>query len=378
MNKTTLHQTVRCSLALALACITVACTPGPARAQAKATVVEEIIARVNNDIITQSDYQKADAQLHEEIGHDCQGCSQEKLADDYKDQQKDLLRGLIDQSLMVQRAKDMGISVETDIVKRLDEVRKQNNLNSIEDLEKAVEGSGLAWEDYKTQMRNGMLTQEVIRREVGSHINIPNDEVKKYYDAHPDEFTRPEQVDIAEIFLSTEGKSPEEIESVQKKAEDLRNRVIKGDDFNEIAKRYSEGSTAKDQGGDLGTFKRGVLAPQLDEVVFELQKGQITDVIQTKTGFEILKVQAHFVAGLQPMDKVENEIMNKLYMGKMQPTMRTYLAELREESYVMVKPGYTDTAAVAGASVIQEVQPTPDVATNSKTKKKMPMPKVNG
>jgi peptidyl-prolyl cis-trans isomerase SurA len=378
MNKTTLHQTVRCSLALALACITVACTPGPARAQAKATVVEEIIARVNNDIITQSDYQKADAQLHEEIGHDCQGCSQEKLADDYKDQQKDLLRGLIDQSLMVQRAKDMGISVETDIVKRLDEVRKQNNLNSIEDLEKAVEGSGLAWEDYKTQMRNGMLTQEVIRREVGSHINIPNDEVKKYYDAHPDEFTRPEQVDIAEIFLSTEGKSPEEIESVQKKAEDLRNRVIKGDDFNEIAKRYSEGSTAKDQGGDLGTFKRGVLAPQLDEVVFELQKGQITDVIQTKTGFEILKVQAHFVAGLQPMDKVENEIMNKLYMGKMQPTMRTYLAELREESYVMVKPGYTDTAAVAGASVIQEVQPTPDVATKSKTKKKMPMPKVNG
>jgi peptidyl-prolyl cis-trans isomerase SurA len=379
MNKKTLHEAVRCvAVALALICMTVALTPGAARAQAKAAVVEEIIARVNNDIITQSDYQRADAQLHDEIAHDCQGCSQEKIADEYKDQQKDLLRGLIDQSLMVQRAKDMGISVETDIVKRLDDVRKQNSLNSIEDLEKAVEGSGLAWEDYKTQMRNGMLTQEVIRREVGSHINIPNEEVKQYYDAHPEEFTRPEQVDIAEIFLSTEGKSPEEIESVQKKAEDLRARVIKGDDFNEIAKRYSEGSTAKDQGGDLGTFKRGVLAPQLDEVVFNLQKGQITDVIQTKTGFEILKVQAHFVAGLQPMDKVENEIMNRLYMGKMQPQMRTYLAELRQESYVMVKPGYTDSAAVAGASVIQEVQPTPDVATKNKTKKKMAMPKVNG
>jgi peptidyl-prolyl cis-trans isomerase SurA len=227
-------------------------------------------------------------------------------------------------------------------------------------------------------MRNGMLTQEVIRREVGSHINIPNEEVKQYYDAHPQEFTRPEQVEIAEIFLSTEGKSPEEIESVQKKAEDLRNRVMKGDDFNEIAKRYSEGSTAKDQGGDLGTFKRGALAPQLEDVVFKMEKGQVTDVIQTKTGFEILKVEAHFQAGLQPMDKVESEIMNKLYMSKMQPTMRTYLAELREESYVMVKPGYTDTAAVAGASVIQEVQPTPDVATKNKTKKKVPLPKVNG
>jgi peptidyl-prolyl cis-trans isomerase SurA len=379
MNNPNVQRTVgNFAAALALTCIALAFTPGVVYAQAKAAVVEEIIARVNNDIITQSDYQRADAQLRDEIAHDCQGCSPEKMADEYKDQQKDLLRGLIDQSLMVQRGKDLGVSVETDVVKRLDEVRKQNNLNSIEDLEKAVEGSGLAWEDYKTQLRNGMLTQEVIRREVGSHINIPNEEVKQYYDAHPQEFTRPEQVEISEIFLSTDGKSPEEIESVQRKAEDLRNRVIKGDDFNEIARRYSEGSTAKDQGGDLGRYRRGALAPQLEDVVFKMEKGQITDVIQTKTGFEILKVDAHFEAGLQPMDKVENEIMNRLYLSKMEPQMRTYLAQLREESYVMVKPGYTDTAAVPGASVIQEVQPTPDVATKNKTKKKVPLPKVNG
>src|SRR5580692_6866290 len=225
MNKNTLHQAVRFSFAVfAAACIFAALTPSTAHAQAKATVVEEIIARVNNDIITQSDYQRADAQLHDEIAHDCQGCPQDKLATEYKDQQKDLLRGLIDQSLMVQRAKDMGISVESDVIKRLDEVRVQNHMNSLEELEKAVEGSGLAWEDYKTTIRNGLLTQEVVRREVGSHINIGNDEVKKYYDAHPQEFTRPEQVVLSEIFLSTEGKSPEEVESVQKKAEDLRNR----------------------------------------------------------------------------------------------------------------------------------------------------------
>ena len=357
--------------------LTGALLPSAVRAQAKSVVVEEIIARVNNDVITMSDYQKADEQLREEVAHDCQGCPQDKLMAEFKEQQKDLLRGLIDQSLMVQRAKDMGISVESDVIKRLDDVRKQNQIASMEDLEKAVEGSGLAWEDYKTTIRNGLLTQEVVRREVGSHINIPGDEVKKYYDAHPQEFTRPEQVVLSEIFLSTEGKSPEEIESVQKKAEDFRNRVMKGDDFNEIAKRYSEGSTAKD-GGDLGTFKQSELAPQLEEVVFKMDKGQITDVIQTKTGFEVLKVENHYKAGLQPMDKVENEIMNRLYMQKMQPQMRDYLGQLREESYVMVKPGYTDTAAVAGASVIQEVQPTPDVAVKKKDKKKLPLPKVNG
>jgi peptidyl-prolyl cis-trans isomerase SurA len=359
-------------------CVAMLLMPATAHGQAKATVVEEIIARVNNDVITMSDYQKADQQLREEVAHDCTGCAPDKVQTEYKDQQKDLLRGLIDQSLLVQRAKDMGISVETDLIKRLDEVRKQNNLNSMEELEKAVEGSGIAWEDYKTQIRNGLLTQEVMRKEVGSRINIGNDEVKKYYDGHPQEFTRPEQVELSEIFLSTEGKSPEEVAAVQKKAEDLHQRVVNGEEFGEIAKRYSEGSTAKEQSGDLGTYQRGQLSPQLEAVVFKMDKGQITDVIQTKTGFEVLKIENHYQSGLQPMSKVENEIMNRLYMQKMQPTMRDYLAQLRQESYVMVKPGYVDSAAVPGASVIQEVQPTPDAPNKKKEKKKLPMPKVNG
>jgi peptidyl-prolyl cis-trans isomerase SurA len=362
-------------VAIGLAGIALA-TPTVVRAQSKGTVVEEIVARVNNDAITLSDVQKADQALHEEIAHDCQGCSPDKVEEVYKEKQKDLLRDLIDQALLTERAKDMGISVETDVIKRLDELRKQNNLASMEDMEKEVEKQGLGWEDLKTQIRNNLLTQEVIRREVGSHINIPSDEVKKYYDDHQKDFVRPEQVVLYEIFLSTAGKSPEEVASVERKAEDLRNRVVKGEEFNEIAKHFSEGSTAKD-GGLLGTFERGQLDKQLEDVVFKMNKGQITDVIQTKSGFEVLEVEAHFEAGLQPQDKVENEIMNRIYAQKMQPTMRDYLGQLREQSYVMVKPGYTDSAAVAGASVIQEVAPTPDAA-DAKKKKKMAKPKING
>ena len=347
-----------------------------ASAQAKGTVIEEIVARVNNGAITLSDIQKAEQSMHEEIAHDCQGCASEKVDEIYKEKQKDLLRDLIDQALLVERAKDMGISVETEVIKRLDEIRKQNNLGSMEEFEKAVESQGMGWEDFKAQIRNSLLTQEVIRREVGSHINIPSEDVKKYYEEHQKDFVRPEQVALSEIFLSTEGKSPEEMASVEKKAEDLRNRVVKGEDFNEIAKHFSEGSTAKD-GGELGIFEHGQLSKQLEDIAFKMDKGQMTDVIQTKTGFEVLRVEAHFQAGLQPLDKVENEIMNRIYSQKMQPTMREYLGQLREQSYVMVKPGYTDSAAVAGASVIQEVAPTPDAA-EKKAKKKLPKPKVNG
>ncbi len=351
--------------------------PATAGAQTKPTVVEEIIARVNNQIITLSDYQKASQSLTQEVQQDCQNCTQTQLQAQMKDHQKNLLRDMIDQQLLIERAKDMDINVEADVVKRLDEVRKQNNLGTLDDLEKAVESSGLNWDDYKTQIRNGILQQEVIRREVGGRMDIGNDEVKAYYDAHKQDFNRPEQVELAEIFLGTEGKSPEEISEIRTKADDLHNRLVKGEDFAQLAKRYSEGPTAQDE-GNLGVYERGQLAKELEDTVFKMDKGQFTDVIQTKTGFEILKVLDHFQAGQQPLDKVEGEITNILYKQKMEPAMRDYLAQLREESYVTVKPGYVDTAAVAGGTVIQEVAPTPDTPDKKKEKKKAPVPKING
>ena len=155
---------------------------------------------------------------------------------------------------------------------------------------------------------------------------------------------------LSEISLSTEGKSPDEFPAVRSKVEGLRTSVVNGDDFNEVARRYSQGSTAKD-GGDLGTFKKGDLSPQIEAIVFQMSKGQISDVIQTRTGFEILKVEDHLPAEVQPMEKVERDIRDTIHAQKMQPRLRDYLAELREQSYVIVKPGYRDSAALLGANV---------------------------
>ncbi len=347
-------------------------------AQTKSVVVEEIVARVNNEIITLSDYQNADKELRDEITHDCQACTPDKIQSEYTDQKKDLLRGLIDNALLIEHAKDLGISVETDLIKQLDQIRKDNNLTTMEDLQKAVESSGLSWEDYKTQMRNKLLEHEVVSREVGGRMNeqIGSDEIKKYYEAHKDEFDLPEEVVLADIFLSTEGKDPEEAMAVRQKAIDLHNRVVKGEDFGQLAERYSEDSVAS-QSGYLGTFKRGVNAKEIDDVVFSMNKNDVSDVIQVKTGYEIFKVLNHFQAGVQPLDKVQDAITNKLFEQKMEPAMRDYLSELREESYVLVKPGYTDSGAVAGAGMIQEVAPTPDAPSKKKEKKKLPLPKVN-
>ncbi len=332
-------------------------------------VVEEIVARVNNEIITRSELDHSRQTAEDDAKSDCQNrCTPDQLKSLIADNQKNALRNLIDQSLLVQRGKDMGLSVEPDVIKQLDEIRIENKLTSMEALEQAVTAQGLNWEDFKNNIRDSILTKRVISEEVGSHISIGKDEVQKYYDAHKSEFIRPEQVVLRSIEINTAGKSPAEVAELKKKADTALKRVKDGEDFAEIAKRYSDGATAK-QGGYLGPYKRGELSQQLEDIVFKMKKNDLTDVIETKQGFLIMQVMEHYDEGLQPVDKVENEIMNKLYEERMQPALREYLTTLREQSYVVVKPGYQDIAGGSN-SEIQEVSATPEVTKTKKGHKK--------
>jgi peptidyl-prolyl cis-trans isomerase SurA len=342
----------------------------PKKSEIVATkTVEEIIARVNNEIITRSELDKARAAAEEDARQECQGkCTPEQLRTDIEDRQKNTLRDLIDQSLLVQRGKDMGVNVEPDVIKKLDQLRQQNKIDSMEDLEKAVSAQGTNWEDFKNNIRNGILTQRVISNEVGSHITIGKEEVLKYYNEHKAEFVRPEQVALREIEVSTEGKKDEELPELKKKAETALKRVKDGEDFGEIAKRFSDSTTAK-QGGFLGVYKRGELSKQLEDIVFKMKKNELTDVMDTKQGYLVLQVLERYEAGEQPLTKVENEIMDHLYSERMEPALRAYLKTLREQSYVVIKPGYQEIAG-GGNSEIQEVSATPEAGKNKKGHKK--------
>lgn len=343
----------------------------PAGAQNKGTVVEEIVARVNNEIVTREDLEKARASLEGEVHDGCAQCTPEQVREQIAAKDKDLLRDLIDQSLLAQRAKDQGINVDTEVIKRLDAIRTQNKLPTMEALEAEVTKSGQDFEDFKRQLQNQLLTQELIRKEVGSKIIVSHEDVVKYYNDHKNEFVRPETVVLREIFVSTEGKPAADVPALKKKAENLRDRIQNnGEDFGAMAKRYSDSPTAQ-QEGDLGVFQRSQLDPKIAEKVFALNRNQMTDVMETKTGFEILQARERYEAGQQPLDKVEPEISNRLYETAMEPGMRAYLKTLREDSYVQIKPGYTDTAAVKSAP-IEEVAATPDKDdSKSKSGKKL-------
>jgi peptidyl-prolyl cis-trans isomerase SurA len=301
-----------------------------------AKIVERIIARVNNEIITQRAYEQEQAKLREELAQQYSGA---ELEAQVREQSKNLLRDLIDQSLMVQKAKDLDINVETDVVKQLDDIRKKNNLATLEDLETEVGKQGLNYEDFKDQIRRNLLMREVIGREVGSRIQLSRDDARKYYEAHKEEFKSPGMIHLAQILISTEKRKPEEAE---KRANEALAELKAGQRFAEVAKKYSEGPNAE-QGGDVGFMKEGTLAPDIAAAVAKLDPNEFSNPIQTRYGYVLLKVLERYSPGIPKFEEVEQRVNEVLYDQQMQPRLREYMTQLRKESYIYRAPGYVDT-----------------------------------
>ncbi len=344
-------------------------------------VVEEIIARVNNEIITRTEYIRSRDQLKQEVQQQDAANADRAFAE----KQRDVLRDLIDQQLLLQKGKDLGITGDTELVKRLDEMRKQMNLATMEELEKAAEAQGASYEDFKQNLRNQIVTQRVIGQEVGSHLAMNKDDVKKFYDQHRAEMERPEEVRLSEILIAPktpaqpaatpdvkpapplEAESEAALAPAQAKAQDLLEQIHKGAKFADLAKKYSDGPSAKD-GGDLSYFKRGTLSKELEDKVFALKGGEVTDVIRTKQGYVILQASEHQMAGIPTLKEAEPRIQDALYMQKLQPALRAFLTTLREEAYIDYKPGYIDTGA--SAKQTKPVETTAKEANAKKLKKK--------
>jgi peptidyl-prolyl cis-trans isomerase SurA len=318
------------------AALVAAGTAHPAWAARK--LVGRVIARINNSIITNWQYQREEDKLRTQLAQKYSG---DELNTQYQEQSKDLLRDLIDQELMVQKAKDLDISVETDLVKRLDQVRQSMHLATQADLEQEVEKEGMLWEDFQDNIRRNLLMQEVIGREVGSRIIISREDARKYYNAHREEFNFPPGVHLAELLVSTTHRSPEE---AKKRAQEALDKLKDGARWNDVVTQYSDDESASN-GGDIGFFKKGTLAPALAAAVDKVAAGETTDIIPTQYGEMVLKVLDRTAGGIASFDDVEQRIDEFLYNQKMQPALRDYLTQLREQSYIRIAPGFVDTGA---------------------------------
>ena len=201
---------------------------------------------------------------------------------------------------------------------------------------------------------------------------------------------QPERVRLSEILVPVEtpkgpdGKddpsaspTPEAVAAAQAKTNALLEQIRKGTAFDEVAKKESAGPTAAN-GGDLGYFKRGALAKELEDKTFALKAGEVTDPIRTKQGFVILKVTEHSPAGVPPLKTVENAIQERLYYAKLNHALQDYFKQLREDAYIYVAYGYLDTGKIAGQSgpVFTEDATTKKAKEQATKKKKKRLLKI--
>jgi len=308
--------------------------------------VEEIVAKCNGDIITRTDLARARQQLIGELREN--GLAGTALEQALADREKNLLRDKIDQLLLVQKAKDLDINVDSEVTKQIAKIQQDSGIADPDKFHDYIkQESHMPFEDFKDEMKKSMLTQRVVREEVSDKIPVKHEDVEKYYNEHKSEFVREERLYLREILVSTDGKDEAGIAAADKKSKDLVSRARRGERFAEMARDNSDAPSAKDLGA-VPPFKKGDLAKDLEDLVWNQPKGYITDPIRRPNGFLILRVEDHQKAGQAELAEVENEITDRLMRPRMEPAMRDFLTKLRQDAFLEIKADYIDTGAANG------------------------------
>jgi len=324
-----------------------ACTVAPVGLFAQVTVVDEIICKVNGEIITRTEIEKTRRDLETFLRQ--QGLRGDKLDQAVKAQLPDLLENKIDTMLLVQKAKELDLKVDSDLDKRIAGFQRQSKIADPEKFHEFVRAqTGESYEDWRGEQKNELLQNRVIGEEISRKITFKREELEAYYNAHQDEFHREERVSLSEIFISTAGMDAVAQAAAEKKARDLVARANKGENFAELAKQNSDDAPTAQDGGALPLMVKGDLGPALEAAVWDKGRGFVTDPIprtDAPTGFVILRVNEHQTAGLASFEEVQREVENKLYEPRFKPAMRAYLTKLREAAFLEIKPGYVDSGA---------------------------------
>ena len=313
---------------------------------ADVALMEEIICKVNSDIVTRGEMIHDKKMLENELRQN--GFSGARLNDALNESSKNILREKIDQLLLVQKAKELDIKVDTELNKQLLDIQRTTKIVDPEKFQEYVrEKTGEPYEDYKAELKNNLLREKVVREEISRKIMFKKDELEAYFNEHKDEFMRQERVFLREIFVSTDNKDAAGLAAADKKAKDLVTRARKGERFAEMAQANSDAPNAA-QGGEMPALEKKDLREDLAKAIWNQSRGYVTEPINLGNGFGIFKVEEHQKAGLAEFEEVQNEVQDKLFRPKMTPALREYETKLRAVAFLEIKPGWQDSGAAPG------------------------------
>ena len=327
-----------------IALLAIAILPSNVFAQeGEMTVVDEVIAQINDEVITLSMLKRETKERIEALKQ--QGMTEQKAIEEVTKKQAELIALMINEKLLLQRGKelDMAADVEAEVNRRMLAIARDQGINSIEKLIDAMRQSGLNPDEVRRTMRTEMTKQAVLSQEVDRRIYLgfSSDEVKKYFDANPDKFRKPETVKLSEIYLSTTGK---EEAAVKARALELVRQIRAGADFKALASANSEREkngqrTAPTDGGEVGEFDVPQLRDDLVAALKNVAVGGATDPIRTDAGYQILKVDARSPAGTTPTFS-DNRVREAMLGERQAKERETYLQNLRNEAFIKVTESY--------------------------------------
>lgn len=313
-------------------------------------IIEEIAVKVNGDIITRGDLVEKERITRQQIQQE-DHLTGPALDAAVQQRSKDLIESLIDQRLMVQKAKDLEIKVDPDVTRYIANMQLQSGLSDPDKFHEWVrQQTGMTFEDFKQQTTDYYLVNRLVSSEVTQHIVVPEEDAHKYYDAHKAEFVKKDQVYVSQLVIYTQGKTPDQVAAAQKKIEDLAARARRGEKFSELVRANSEDVETASSGGQLPPTEKGIMLKAIDDIVFDPKnpKGYVTDPVKTGSGFVILRIDDRTEAGQASFDEAKEQIQERLAGPRIQPKLREYLNKLRTEAFLEIKDGYVDTGAVPG------------------------------
>jgi peptidyl-prolyl cis-trans isomerase C len=287
------------------------------------------VAVVNGSIITRATFDREMGRIQQGIARQGRAVDNSKLPAI----RKEVLEGLIDRELLFQQSRKEGIKVEeTAVNDRLGTLK--GRFPSEDQFEAALKGMGLTLADLKTQIKEGMAIKYLVEKRFEEGTSVSDEEAKAYYDGNPKEFMRPEQIQARHILIKVSPKADEsEKAAARKKIEEIQAKLKKGEDFEALAKEFSEGPSST-KGGDLDWFERGRMVKPFEEAAFALKPGEVSEVVETQFGYHLIKVTDKRQGTKMGYADVKEKLQRYLKDVKVGEEVRLYVAELKEKAQV--------------------------------------------
>lgn len=292
-------------------------------------IVEAIVAVVNDEFISLTEYKTRHDNFYDMLRAQFQG---EDFTKQYELLKNSLMETMITELLLMQEARNLNLDVTEQLNSQIELIKEQNKFANNDELRQALAQENMVFEDWMENLELSLLQQAVIYRAVGSSIVVDDSELVGYYNQHLEDFREPVEYTIKGIYVSSDGKSEEEVQS---KKQEIDGKISAEEDMSILAAEYGEGPE-KDSQGDLGSFIKGQMLPNMEEAVEGLNVGELTSWIEMPDGYYLLRLEDKIESRIKAFDEVRDEIESTLFNEKNETGMQKYLAELKDRSFIKI------------------------------------------